>query len=360
MSGYMNRRRLLGGLVACAPLRLTVAAIRPSVPPRTWHRPENSLGRARLAAMIPLVPSGPVSSHVDGQVLENLDIDAGFGDAVTVVHRGVTVRNCRIRHAAGHGIYAEAATGLVLEDLEIACLESSGARVNRTINNVNIENSPNAVITRVKASWGSSNIYTLRSECTRMSFLELHDARGPAPRGQNVQFDKSPNSILEDFSAENGPTSWTEDNVSVFQSDRCVVRRGLVSYNNSPSGEGVMIEGSLDCAVEDVDAVQQGNGAFAAVPSGGVNCGGCTFLRCRTRDSYNTKRDGRAAPSSNGLSFYTLISPGARKHTIIDCHYDGLANPKNLIWKSAAVDTAWSFTPQIFAPRKPIRLVFGW
>jgi hypothetical protein len=64
-----------------------------------------------------------------------------------------------------------------------------------------------------------------------MSFLELHDASGSVPRGQKVQFDKSPSSILEDFSAENGPTSWTEDNVSVFRSDRCVVRRGVVSYN---------------------------------------------------------------------------------------------------------------------------------
>ena len=139
-----------------------------------------------------------------------------------------------------------------------------------------------------------------------------------------------------------------------FRSDRCVVRRGLVSYNNSPSGDGVMIEGSLDCTVEDVDAVQQGNGAFGAIPSGGVSSGGCTFLRCRTRDSYNAKRDGRAAPSS-----YTLISPGARKHTIIDCPYDGLVNPNNLIWKLAAVDTGWSFKPRVFASRKPIRLAFG-
>src|SRR3984893_6338072 len=284
----MNRRRLLAGLVACAPSSLIVAAIRPSTPPRAWHRPENSIGRARLAAMIPLVPSGPVTSRVHGQVLENLDIDAAFGHAVTVVHRGVTVRNCRIRHAAGHGIHAEAATGLVLEDLEIACLEASSAsRLNRTGNNVNIENCPNAVIKRVKASRGSSNIYTVRCEGTRMSFLELHDACGAVPRGQNVQFDKSPNSILEDFSAENGPTSWTEDNVSVFRSDRCVVRRGLVSYNHSPSGDGVMLEGSFHCLVEDVDAEQPGNGAFAAVPGDHAASGGCIFLRCRTRQSYN-------------------------------------------------------------------------
>ena len=166
----------------------------------------------------------------------------------------------------------------------------------------------------------------------------MHDARGPEPRGQNVQFNRSPNSILEDFSGENGSTSWTEDNVSVFRSDRCVIRRGLVSYNNSPTGDGIMIEGGFDCLVEDVDALQQGNGAFAAVPDGIAGSGGCSFLRCRTARSYNGRRDGREAPSSNGLSIYTKISPGARKHTVTDCHYDALANPKNLIWDVRSIN----------------------
>jgi hypothetical protein len=311
--------------------------------------------------MIPLVPSGPVTSRADGHVLENLDIDAAIGNAVTVVHRDVTVRNCRIRHAAGHGVHAASATSLVLQDLEIDRLEgSSQLRLSKFANNIDLENCPNTVITRVKASGGSSNIYAARSAGTRLSFLELHDARGPEPRGQNVQFNRSSHSILEDFSAENGPTSWTEDNVSVFRSDLCVVRRGLVYYNNSPSGDGVMLEGSFYCVVEDVDAVQQGNGAFAAVPGGGAGSGGCTFLRCRTRDSYNASRDGRPTPSSNGLSLYTLTSPGARKHTVTDCHYDQLANPDNLIWNVTAVNKGWSFTPRVFAPREPIRLAFGW
>src|SRR5262249_49577364 len=227
-------------------------------------------------------------------------------------------------------------------------------------NNVDLERCPNAIITRVKASRGSSNIYVDRSEGARLSFLELHDARGPMPRGQNVQFSRSPNSILEDFSAENGSASWTEDNVSVFRSDRCVLRRGLVFYNNSPTGDGVMIEGSFDCVVEEVDAVEQGNGAFAAVPEGDAGSGGCTFLECRTRQSYNGRRDGRAAPTSNGLSIYTRISAGARKHTITDCHYDALANPRNLIWNLKAVNPGWSFTRRAFAPRNPIRLVFAW
>ena len=312
--------------------------------------------------MIPLAPSGRVTSRGDEQVIENLDIDARSGNAVTVLHRRVTIRNCRIRHAGGHGVHALNAAGLMLRDLEIDHVGAppSGVGPSANRNNVNIESCPGTIITRVKASRGASNIYALNSEGSRFNLLELHDARGPEPRGQNVQFNKSPDSILEDFSAENGPTSWTEDNVSVFQSDRCVVRRGLVSYNNSPSGDGVMLEGSFDCLVEDVDAEQQGNGAFAAVPVGNTGSGGCTFLRCRTRHSYNSKRDGRAVPSSRGLSIYTRISPGARKHTITDCQYYALVNPRNLIWDVKAVNAGWSFTRRAFAPRPPIRLVFGW
>jgi hypothetical protein len=71
--------------------------------------------------------------------------------------------------------------------------------------------------------------------------------------------------------------------------------------------------------------------AIGAVPEGDAGSGGCTLRRCCTRASYNTNRDGRAAPSSNGLSFYTLISENARRHAIIDCHYDALANPDNLV-----------------------------
>ncbi len=135
---------------------------------------------------------------------------------------------------------------------------------------------------------------------------------------------------------------------------------GLVFYNNSPTGNGVMIEGSINCLVYDVDAVQQGNGAFGAVPVEEAACGGCWFVRCRTRDSYNTRRDGRAAPSSNGLSFYVRISAGAERHTIAACHYDALANPRNLIWKKQAVKPGWSLTRRAFAARHPIRLAFGW
>ena len=358
----MNRRDVLAGLVALPGSTLIAA----NAPPTTSLR-----GRARRAglsesgtqtAIVALTRSGPVASSADGQVMENLDIEAQSGNGITVMHPNVTIRNCRIRHAGGHGVHAEGAAGLVLQDLDIDHVGAppTGVGRNEKRNNINLESCPSTVITRVKASRGSSNIYAVSSERSRMSLLELHDARGPFPRGQNLQLHGSPNSTVEEFSAENGSTSWTEDNISVFRSDRCVVRRGLVYYNNSPTGDAVMIEGSVECLVEDVDAEQQGNGAFAAVPQGSVGSGGCTFLRCRTRQSYNTARDGRGPPSSNGLSIYTRISPGAQKHTITDCCYDALANPRNLIWDLRAVNPGWSFTHQAFTPRGPIRLAFNW
>ena len=352
----MNRRQIVAGLLALPSSSFAVA----ETPPVASYC-EVSRQDGECAAAISLTPSGPVTSHTDGQVIENLDIRASFGNGIAVAHRGVVVRNCRIRHAGGHGVHATNATGLTLQDLEIDHVgaPSSGVATSEC-NNVNLDGCPNTIVTRVKASRGSANIYADSSGGSRMSFLELHDARGPTPRGQNVQFNRSPNSILEDFSAENGPTSWTEDNISVFRSSGCIIRRGLVSYNNSPTGDGVMIEGSFDCTVEDVDAFQQGNGAFAAVPQGEAGSGGCTFLRCRTRHTYNAPRDGRDAPSSNSLSIFTRISAGAQKHTITDCHYDALANPKNLIWDLRAVNPGWSFTPRAFALRMPIRLAFGW
>ena len=358
----MNRRHLITALLGLPSLGFAVAETRPTAPPPTQPRPAGSTETVEPTPTVKLAPSGPVISQADGQIIENLDIDAGFDDGIAVSHRSVTVRNCRIRHAERHGVHAQNATGLVLHDLEIDHVGAPAAGVGPSPyrNNLNLVECPSAIVTRVKASRGSSNIYAEHSDGARMSFLELHDARGPMPRGQNVQLNQSPDSILEDFSAENGPSSWTEDNVSVFRSDRCVVRRGLVSYNNSPTGDGIMLEGSSDCSVEDVDAMQQGNGAFAAVPAGEAGGGGCTFLRCRTAQSYNAHRDGRAAPSSNGLSIYTLVLAGARKHTIADCHYYALANPRNLIWDLRAVNAGWSFTRRAFANRPPIRLAFGW
>ena len=99
-----------------------------------------------------------------------------------------------------------------------------------------------------------------------------------------MQFNKSPNCILEDFSVINDPeTSWVEDNISIFRSDNCVVRRGLIDGNNSPSGVAIMFEKSTGGLVEDIDALHQGNGSFATYPSWNI-----TWRRVRTKDNICT------------------------------------------------------------------------
>lgn len=345
-----NRRWLLAGMLALPASGVLGAAV------------HLATGRSGGGAAVNLRQSGPVLSHADGQIIEDLDIYAPEGNGVTILHSGVVVRNCRIRHAEGNGVLARGAAETRLQDLEIHRVGAppANSRPDQSRNNIELEHCPASIITRVKASRGSSNVYVVDSPRTRMSFLELHDGRGPFPRGQNVQFNRSPNSILEDFSAENGPTSWTEDNISAFRSDRCTIRRGLAFYNNSPTGAGIMLEGSFDCLVEDVDTVQQGNGAFSAVPQGDVGSGGCSFIRCRSRDTYNEPRDGRDAPTSNGLSFHTRISEGAERHTVRDCCVYALANADNIIWEAGAVQAGWSIERKAFDPRPPLRLAFNW
>ena len=308
-----------------------------------------------------LVPSGPISSRAHGELIEWLDVAALNGNGISVRHRNVTVRNCRIRHTQGHGLYAEGAGGLVLQDIDIAGpINAIPRQPKEPGNNVSLFGCAGGRIVRLRASRGASNVYAEDSPRLHISHVELHDARGPYPRGQNVQFNRSPYGLLEDFSAENGLDAWTEDNISVFQSNRTVVRRGLVRYNNSPTGDGVMLEGSLKCLVEDVDAVQQGNGAFAAVPGGGGRSGGCTFRRCRTRDSYDSVRDGRPPPTSGGLSFYVSSSEGLEKHAIQDCHFDRVARPDNLVWDTRFLEKGWTLSPRPFQPRAAVRLHFPW
>jgi len=354
----INRRIFLAGAAIASAWPSSASA----TDPLAWRLADATHPADGEGASAKLTPSGPVASQFDGQIIENLDIETSSGSGVKVGHRNVTVRRCRIRHAGGHGVEASNAPAVVIRDCDIDHVGAPaiGAGPASQWNNVHLEDCPGAVLGRIKASRGAANVYAQDCPGAKLRFLELYDARGPEPRGQNVQLNRSSDSTLEDFSAENGPTSWTEDNISIFSSDRCAVRRGLVSYNNSPTGDGVMIEGGFDCRVEDVDALMQGNGAFAAVPLKGAGGGGCAFIRCRTRDSYNTPRDGRDAPSSDGLSIYVRISSGAPKHTIEDCQYDSLANLHNLIWDLRAVNPGWSFVRRPFTPRPPIRLAFGW
>jgi hypothetical protein len=182
--------------------------------------------------------------------------------------------------------------------------------------------------------------------------------RGPFPRGQCVQLDKSDNVILEDFSYERvAGVSWEEDNISAYNSSNVTIRRGLIDGNNSPSGVGVMIEqtdGSKSGGlVEDVDTLRMGNGAFSGYPARNV-----TFRRTRTRQNICTSQDGRGTPLSNALNWAGEPSRSSNLR-VENSSYFALCNPNNLVWdrnKFSLVD----IRSADFTPRSPIRVDFPW
>src|SRR5215468_677005 len=149
----MDRRRLLAELLAWPAWMTAVAKANLFATARAQPDPERSNEAVESIARIRLVPSGPVISRGPGDVIENLDIDARFGNGITVLHRHVAVRNCRVRHGEGHGVHAMDAGGLVLQDLEIDHVGAppSGVGKSHDRNNVHLEGCPNSSITRLMA-----------------------------------------------------------------------------------------------------------------------------------------------------------------------------------------------------------------
>ncbi len=303
-----------------------------------------------------LTDSGPVSASADREVIENLKITADCQIGIRVDgYVDVIIRNVEIRHSCTHGISANFAHGLTIQDVRIVRTDvpQSGPAPSQG-NNIDIHNSDNIRVTRAQLWRGSSGFWSVNSSDAQLRFVEGHDFRGPFPRGQLAQFDKSPGCLLEDFSAENPRnTSWTEDNVSVFQSPNCVVRRGLVDGNNSPSGVGVMFELTNTKAgglVEDVDTIRQGNGSFTSVGGRGV-----IFRRTRARDN-SCEDEGRGVPLSGGLTWASF--GGATRTRIEDSSYWNICKGQ-LAWDLDTIVVV-ELVEEDFRLNSPIRLTFPW
>lgn len=277
-----------------------------------------------------LMPSGPIVVNADDQLIENLHIVSTRGAAITIDgHPGVTIRNVWIEHAGGPGI----SIGAGSDDLHIenVAVEHTGAPAqgeNPSDGLVNIEcyGSARPTITNARLVRGSSGVYLVECPDATLSMLEGHDFRGPFPRGQLVQFDKSSGGVLEDFSVENPQeTSWPEDNVNVYQSVDVEIRRGLVDGNNSPSGVGVIFDGDMALGVvEDVDAIRMGNGCFSDY----AGSDGVVFRRTRCRENI-CEDQGRGLPLSNALMW--AGHPGYTQIRIEDSQYFESCNG-NLVW----------------------------
>jgi hypothetical protein len=324
-------------------------------PPSTAPPPSPPPSGASCA----LVASGPVRASADGQVIENLRITAKGTAGIEVSgHKNVVIRNCEILHENGPGISFDGADGLHIDGVRVVRSNAPAVGPLSDSDNVNIQglSSSGVVIENVRVERGSSGVYLLECPSPIVRKIEGHDFRGPFPRGQLAQFDKCSAPLLEDFSSENPvASSWPEDNVSVYQSPNATVRRGVLIGNNSVAGVGVMMEATGGVGtgglIEDVDAVDMGNGSFSAYPSSNV-----TFRRVRSRDGHCVSQAGRGQSLSNSLIF--AGSPESSNLRLEQASYAHHCND-NIVWS----DTAFSLidvTEQDFVARAPIRVSLCW
>ncbi len=275
-----------------------------------------------------LAQSGPITVQADGQIIELLHIVSTDGPAIVVDgFANVVIRDVWIEHVGGPGIELSGADDVVIERVAIehTGAPASGENPNDGLINLSCFDSARLGVTEVRLVRGSTGAYVLQCPDARLSRIEGHDFRGPFPRGQLAQFDKSDGAILEDFSVVNPPESWPEDNVNVYQSSGVEIRRGLIDGNNSPSGVGVIFDGGMALGVvEDVDAIRMGNGCFSDY----AGSDGVVFRRTRCRENI-CEDQGRGLPLSNALMW--AGNEGFTQIRIEDSHWFASCNG-NLVW----------------------------
>ena len=303
-----------------------------------------------------LSDSGPVQVTHNGQVVENLRITSSSGAAIQIDgFSNVVIRNVEILHDGGPGIDFSNADDILIDRVSVLHTGAPATGQNPDDSRINIQcyASQRPVISNVRLTRGSSGVYLLQCPQSKLSFIEGHDFRGPFPRGQVVQWDKSDEGVLEDFSVVNPAGSWPEDNVNVYQSLNLQIRRGLVDGNNSPSGVGVIFDGDTSTGVvEDVDAIRMGNGCF----SNYAGAEGNIFRRTRCRENICTDQ-GRGLPSSNALMW--AGKPGLTHLRIEQSQYFAACNPGNIVWPQDSFEVVETQEAD-FTLRSPIAVGFCW
>ncbi|WP_410825769.1 right-handed parallel beta-helix repeat-containing protein [Methylobacterium sp. sgz302003] len=292
---------------------------------------------------IPLTRYNGTIYAKSGDVIENLDI---YTDGVGIELEdddNVTIRNVRIHYNGANqgsaGIDAVGADGLTIQGVEVinAGAPASGPNSDGGEFGVSLFSSPGASVNGVTVRDASTGVYLQESPNATLEGIEGYNMRGPFPRGQLVQFNRSGDSSLNNFSVFNDlDTAWTEDNIHIGEgSDGITVTNGLIDGNNSPSGVGVMLEGAQNTVVRNVDVVHMGNGAFTDIGSNNL------FDDVRSFDNFADSQAGRGTPMSGSLIFGL-----ADDTTITNGAYQNPANPENVVYGGGIQDDAFGGTYQ--------------
>ena len=298
---------------------------------------------------MPDTPSTPLTRYngtiyaKSGDVIENLDI---YSDGVGIELEdddNVTIRNVRIHYNGANqgsaGIDAVDADNLRIQGVEMINAGAPATGPNRDGGEfgVSLFHSPGASVTGATVRDASTGIYLQDSPNAALEGIEGHNMRGPFPRGQLVQFNRSGNSSLNNFYVFNDlQKSWTEDNIHIgHDSDGVRITNGLIDGNNSPSGVGVMLEGAQNTTVRNVDTVHMGNGAFTDLGSNNL------FDDVRSFDNFFASQAGRGTPLSGSLIFGL-----ADDTTLINGAYQNPVHPENVVYGGGIQDDAFGGTYQ--------------
>jgi hypothetical protein len=283
--------------------------------------PSNPAQGVKLAKM-----TSPIKSSHAGQVIENLDIYVDSGNAIQISHDNVIVRNVRVHHKDGKGIYVVGAKNVKIENSEVINADPPRGLATESrdgITNIEALKAPDLTIRNVTVRDGSTGIYLVDSPSAEIAHVDGYNFHGPMPRGQFVQFNRSGNSSLTDFYSYNDKNnSHPEDNISVFASPNVRISNGVIDGNNSVTGVGIMFEhGSTGGRVNNVDAIHMGNGAFSSYADNVV------FDDTRTFDSIYADQ-GRGMSASKGLHW----NIAAGSISILNSTYTDPGNPSNISW----------------------------
>ena len=165
-----------------------------------------AVAAAAAATSCPLAPSPAVTATHDNQVISNLHVRSLSSGAAPAVHvagfANVTLRNLIVEHSTGGpGIAFSNAPGITIENVSVVLVERPARTYGPLPSDVAVsivgDGSVGVRIDRVRVRGGSTGVYLLQCPAARLSFVQARNMRGPFPRGQCVQFDKSPHSVLE-------------------------------------------------------------------------------------------------------------------------------------------------------------------
>lgn len=304
----------------------------------------------------------------------NLTVPEGTPVAITITANNVIVRDVSVYHpSSGMGIYVKGADNVTIESTSVTAYgTASGSNPCPKVSplsgyecdNIHSYGATQFVIQDVRLRGGSAGVQASASPGTRVSRAVMVNARGPFPRGQCFQFDHSNYSVLEDFYCFNDNTSFTEDNINVWRSSNVTVRRGVIDGNNSPSGQGVMFEGSdpytIGGLLEDVDALHQGDGCFAGYPAQHLvmNNTRCAWTHCNGWS-------GRGKPMSGSLAWCAGDENGVQSHGIDvrNSAFYELCRSYHT-WEASkggfVNDTVQAVELGSFTPRKPVQVRMCW